>query len=66
VVAKPVPAIVAPLVDNDGRFANADRAKAIKSVADQGLPADRRHRFTDAIAVSPQACPMTRGDNASA
>ena len=66
VLAEPAPAIVAVFVDDHGRTANADRAKAIKRMADQGLSADRRHRLADAIAVSPEARPMTGGDDASA
>jgi hypothetical protein len=53
VLAEPLAAIVASLIDDDGRFANADRAKAVKGMTDQRLSADRSHRLTDAIAVGP-------------
>ena len=66
VVAEPSPAIVAAFVDEDSRLADANGAKAIKRVADQGPSADRNHRLADAIPVGLEARPMAGGDDASA
>ena len=51
VLAEPSPAIVALFVDDDGHSVDANRAKTIKGVLDQGPSADWRHRLADAIAI---------------
>ena len=63
-VVEPSVAIVARIIDDDGQSANSDRAEAIDCVVDKGSSADRRHRFADAITISPQAAPEARGDDA--
>ncbi|MGA7197146.1 MAG: hypothetical protein WBY97_08700 [Roseiarcus sp.] len=63
-VVEPSVAIVARVIDDDGQSANSDRAEAIDCVVDKGSSADRRHRFADAIPISPQAAPEARGDDA--
>ena len=63
-VVEPSVAIVARFIDDDGQSANSDRAEAIDCVVDKGSSADRRHRFADAIPISPQAAPEARGDDA--
>src|ERR1700734_189390 len=66
VIVKPMPTIIAAFVDDNGRLVNADRAKPVKGVANQGPPADRRHRFADAITVRPQASPVAGRDDSPA
>src|SRR4029077_5425533 len=54
VIAEPMPTIIAAFVDDDGRLVNADGAKPVKGMADQGPAADRRHWLADAITVRAQ------------
>src|SRR5271168_4446564 len=61
-----MPTIIAAFVDDDGRLTNANGAKPIKGMANQGQSADRRHWLADAITVRPQASPVASGNDSSA
>src|SRR5450755_1877586 len=64
-VAEPLPAIVARVIDDDSQSANTDGAKAVKGVGDKESSGDRHHRFANAIPVRPQAAPIAGGDDTS-
>src|SRR4029077_8161090 len=53
VIAEPMPTIIAAFVDDDGLLTNANGAKPVEGVANQGASADRRHWLADAITVRP-------------
>jgi hypothetical protein len=62
---KPLPAIVARIIDDDGQLTNPDSAEAIEGQVDQGTSSDRYHRFTDSIPVGSQTAPLASSDDAS-
>src|SRR5260370_37809320 len=58
-VAEPLPAIIAGVVDDDGQSSDPDNPKAVKRQVDERAAGDRHHRLADAIAGVPPSGPMS-------